>query len=144
MKLKNLLFTLFKLCCWVWRRLCEKRKCFMVLDIHLKIIDLDCGDIHSGICPISSAEWHGKKITGCHSVLQNSINTAEYSLMLNSFCSPKQPITILRTHLKPRLHHWRLYYSLHPLTPKISIEILLTVCHIVLEMLVWRIWSWSN
>ena len=84
------------------------------------------------------------KITGCHSVLQNSINTAEYSLMLNSFCSPKQPITILRTHLKPRLHHWRLYYSLHPLTPKISIEILLTVCHIVLEMLVWRIWSWSN
>ena len=77
----------------------------MVLDIHLKIIDLDCGDIHPGICPISSAEWHGKKITGCHSVLQNSINTAEYSLMLNSFCSPKQPITILRTHLKPRLHH---------------------------------------
>ena len=64
--------------------------------------------------------------------------------MLNSFCSPKQPITILRTHLKPRLHHWRLYYSLHPLTPKISIEILLTVCHTVLEMLVWRIWSWSN
>ena len=30
--------------------------------------------------------------------------------------------------------------SLNPLTPKISSVILLTVCHIVLVMLVWRIW----
>ena len=33
---------------------------------------------------------------------------------------------------------------LNPLTPKISLVILLTVCHIVLVMLVWRIWYWIN
>ena len=33
---------------------------------------------------------------------------------------------------------------LHPLTPKISLVILLTVCHTVLMMLVWRIWYWIN
>ena len=30
------------------------------------------------------------------------------------------------------------------LTPKILIEILLIVCHIILVMLVWRIWYWIN
>ena len=34
--------------------------------------------------------------------------------------------------------------SFNPFTPKISLVILLTVCHIVLVMLVWRIWSWVN
>ena len=33
---------------------------------------------------------------------------------------------------------------LNPLTPKISLVILLTVCHTVLVMLVWRIWYWIN
>ena len=33
---------------------------------------------------------------------------------------------------------------LNPLTPKISLVILLTVFHIVLVMLVWRIWYWIN
>ena len=30
--------------------------------------------------------------------------------------------------------------NLNPLTPKILLVILLTVCHTVLVMLVWRIW----
>ena len=34
--------------------------------------------------------------------------------------------------------------DLHPLTPKILLVILLTVCHIVLVMLVWRIWYSIN
>ena len=33
---------------------------------------------------------------------------------------------------------------LNSLTPKISLVILLTVCHIVLVMLAWRIWYWIN
>ena len=33
---------------------------------------------------------------------------------------------------------------LNPLTPKISLVILLTVCHMILIMLVWRIWYWIN
>ena len=33
---------------------------------------------------------------------------------------------------------------LNPLTPKISLLILLTICHIALLMLVWRIWYWIN
>ena len=33
---------------------------------------------------------------------------------------------------------------LNPLTPKISLVILLTVSHTVLVMLVWRIWYWIN
>ena len=31
-----------------------------------------------------------------------------------------------------------------PFTPKVSLVILLTVCHTVLVMLVWRIWYWIN
>ena len=34
--------------------------------------------------------------------------------------------------------------TLNPLTPKISLIILLTVCHTVLAMLVLRIWCWIN
>ena len=34
--------------------------------------------------------------------------------------------------------------SINALTPKISLEILFTVGHIVLVMLVWRIWYWIN
>ena len=33
---------------------------------------------------------------------------------------------------------------INPLTPKISLVILLTVCHTVLVMLVLRIWYWIN
>ena len=32
----------------------------------------------------------------------------------------------------------------NPLTPKISLVIILTVCHIVLVTLVWRIWYWIH
>ena len=34
--------------------------------------------------------------------------------------------------------------EVNPLTAKISLVILLTLCHIVLVMLVWRIWCWIN
>ena len=34
--------------------------------------------------------------------------------------------------------------QLNALTPKISLVILLTVCHTVLMMFVWRIWYWIN
>ena len=33
---------------------------------------------------------------------------------------------------------------LNPLTPKISSLILLTVCHTILMMSIWRIWYWIN
>ena len=42
-----------------------------------------------------------------------------------------------------RYCNWRLC-SVNPLTPKISLVILLTVCHTILAMLVWRIWNWVN
>ena len=35
-------------------------------------------------------------------------------------------------------------FFFNPLTPKISLETLLTVCHTFLVMLVWRIWYWIN
>ena len=34
--------------------------------------------------------------------------------------------------------------NLNPLTPMISEAILLTDCHTLLKMLVWRIWFWIN
>ena len=41
--------------------------------------------------------------------------------------------------------HWAMWnLFINPLTPKISLVILLTVCHTVLVMLVWRIWDWIN
>ena len=33
---------------------------------------------------------------------------------------------------------------LNPLTPKISLVILLNVCQMILIMLVWKIWYWIN
>ena len=33
---------------------------------------------------------------------------------------------------------------LNPLTPKISLVILLTICHTILMMLVQRNWNWIN
>ena len=35
-------------------------------------------------------------------------------------------------------------WELNPLTPKISLVILLTVCHAILMMSIWRIWYWIN
>ena len=37
-----------------------------------------------------------------------------------------------------------LAWSINPVTPKISLVILLTVCYTVVVMLVWRIWYWIN
>ena len=34
--------------------------------------------------------------------------------------------------------------EVNPLTPKISLVILLTICHTVLMTFVWRIWRWIN
>ena len=34
--------------------------------------------------------------------------------------------------------------GINPLTSKISLVILLTVCHTIHMMLVWRIWNWIN
>ena len=49
---------------------------------------------------------------------------------MNDFSHP-YPVITLSLHL-------------NPLTLKISLVILLTVCHIVLVTLVWRIWYWIN
>ena len=48
-----------------------------------------------------------------------------------------QKVVTMRLYLHIILH-------LNPLTPKISLVILLTVCYTVLVMLVWRIWYWIN
>ena len=32
----------------------------------------------------------------------------------------------------------------NPLTPKISLVILLTVCHAIIMMSIWRIWYWID
>ena len=36
------------------------------------------------------------------------------------------------------------WFFFNPLTPKISLVVLLTVCHIVLVILAWKIWYWIN
>ena len=38
----------------------------------------------------------------------------------------------------------KMHALIDPFTSKMSIVILLTVCHTILVMLVWRIWSWIN
>ena len=49
----------------------------------------------------------------------------------------------LQSHMEIS-HVLLLLTEVNPLTPKISLVILLTLCHIVLVMLVWRIWCWIN
>ena len=48
--------------------------------------------------------------------------------------------TCIKGNLLFRNHKW----NLNPSTPKISLVILVTNCHIVLMMRVWRIWYWIN
>ena len=58
----------------------------------------------------------------------------------------RNPIAAVSTTLSIsdcRYCNWRLC-SVNPLTPKISLVILLTVCNTILVMLVWRIWNWIN
>ena len=38
----------------------------------------------------------------------------------------------------------KMHALINPFTSKISIVILRTVCHTILVMVVWRIWSWIN
>ena len=38
----------------------------------------------------------------------------------------------------------KMHALINPFTSEMSIVILLTVCHTILVMLVWRIWSWIN
>ena len=35
-------------------------------------------------------------------------------------------------------------HLINPFTSMISLENLLTVCHIILKLLAWRIWYWIN
>ena len=48
--------------------------------------------------------------------------------------------TCIKGNLLFRNHKW----NLNPSTPKISLVILVTNCHINLMMRVWRIWYWIN
>ena len=49
----------------------------------------------------------------------------------------------LQSHMEI-CHVLLLLTEVNPLTPKISLVILLTLYYIVLVMLVWRIWCWIN
>ena len=73
-------------------------KKIMFHDVHPDIIDLDCGDIHIGICPINSAEWHGKKSHGA--ILFAKIQSTQQSREPHAkfFLQPKAAYYQLRTH----------------------------------------------
>ena len=76
-------------------------------------------------------------------ILVGVLETAVYvgvslssSLSSSSSSSDKEHVQIMLSILGTE--------TLKPFTHKISLIILLTVCHTILTMLVWRIWYWIN
>ena len=47
-------------------------------------------------------------------------------------------------HMQFTEKNCKMHALINPFTSEMSIVILLTVCHTILVMLVWRIWSWIN
>ena len=82
---------------------------------------------------------------GTTTAVMENFTTTE-STKLNSFCYTRK----LYAHfpsplfLHPTPFFLIINYSFNPFTPRISLVILLTVCHTVLIMLVWRIWYWPD
>ena len=62
------------------------------------------------------------------------------NLWLFCFIDPSLPLSLLLKLSYQKIVTLADYSALNPLTPKISLVILLTVCHTVLVMLVLRIW----
>ena len=69
---------------------------------------------------------HGKVSSLLHRVPKCNAGSCSYSVDHQTILSKSK---------------WKLILF-NPLTPKISLVILFTVCYIVLAMLVWRIWYW--
>ena len=67
-------------------------------------------------------------------------NTDLHSFSLN----PGECDQALRGEKSTTYHDQRGNEIINPLTPKISLVILLTVCHIIVIRLVWRIWCRNN
>ena len=82
----------------------------------------------------------------------NSYNTTlvAYCTVINQYIQYQNEIfkhlkVIYMLQALDLCHQDKLLLTLiNPVTPKISFVILLTVCHTVLVMLVWRIWYWIN
>ena len=69
--------------------------------------------------------------------LYSQFEEEESEKLIMLVCFPCQLVFI-------NLFDFTVVQQLNPLTPKISLVILVTVCHTVLVMLVWRIWYWIN
>ena len=69
--------------------------------------------------------------------------------VINSGCFINVKVTLI---IWKRVKIWEkmlqltnnLPFYINPLTPKISLVILLTVCHTIHMILIWRIWYWIN
>ena len=56
----------------------------------------------------------------------------------------RQEIQFIHLIIQPKVYMYTILLLLNPFTPKISSDILLTICHTILIMLVWRICYWIN
>ena len=56
----------------------------------------------------------------------------------------RQEIQFVHLIIQPKVYMYTILLVLNSFTPKISSDILLTICHTIIIMLVWRICYWIN
>ena len=77
-------------------------------------------------------------------VVRNSLKYGRFTTLNIPKCEHFTLLVCLRFLVIFAMRRLGSVQSFNPFTSKISLVILLTVCHTVLVMLVWRIWFWIN
>ena len=77
-------------------------------------------------------------------VVRNSLKYGRFTTLNIPKCKHFTLLVCLRFLVISAMRRLGSVQSFNPFTSKISLIILLTVCHTVLVMLVWRIWFWIN
>ena len=90
-------------------------------------------------CPKLNCHMQKQKLS--KNVFSTKVDIAKIHTFLQARKQRNQFVIILRMTTSSKEGF---LFVFKPLTPKIRLVILLTVCYTVLVMLVWRIWYWIN
>ena len=139
-----------------WNRLCQENKDILFSDL----VTTTQYYTRQSILYLYSL-WNDHKT--CSTVLKTITVVLDYAdswvlgwvFTLDNWKSAQLKIWIIQNKIKLNMYHTinitqelkHILKSLcvaNPLTPKISLVILLTVCHAILMMSIWRIWYWID
>ena len=107
---------------------------------------LDCDNVERYLIDLGGGEWI-PCIVFKLSCMRRVWPLCYLFLLLTSVCLACEQTLVLgyaSRPLPPPPQFLHAQLPINPLTPKISLVILLTVCRTTLVMLIWRIWYWIN